>query len=304
MACKLKKKSYFQRSNVKEAISGYLFVLPNLIGFLIFTLFGISFTLFMSFTDWNLVKDFNTLKFVGFDNYINLFKDEWFLSSISNNLWFLCMIPFQIFFALIVANLLNSKVLGRAPVRTMFFLPYVTNIVAVSVVWAALFHPRFSPINQFLMGLGVEHTPLWFADVNWAKPAVAIVILWQQIGYHSLIYLASLQSISADLYEAARIDGANRVQTFFRITVPMVSPTTFMIVILCMIFNFQSWTIIQVLTDGGPGTASYNIAFFIFKKAFVNFQMGYGSAAGIILFLIAIIAIVIQFKGQKKWVNE
>lgn len=294
---------FFSRTNIKEAIAGYLFVLPNLIGFSVFTLFGIIFTLYISFTDWNLVKDFSTHNFVGFQNYVELFNDGWFTSSLLNNFWFFAIIPIQVFVALLVATLLNTDLFLRAPVRTMFFLPYVTNLVAVSVVWMTLFHPSQGPINQLLMAFGVDNPPLWLADIKWAKPGIGLILIWQQLGYHSLVFLTSLQSIPGDLYESANIDGANRIQTFFKITIPMVSPTTFMIIIICLISNFQSWAITQVLTDGGPGTSTYTMGFFIYVQSFRNFKMGYASSAAWILFLIALIVILVQYKSQKKWAD-
>ncbi len=295
-------RGYFQKTKLQDAIAGYVFILPNLIGFLVFVLGGLIFSLIISFTDWNLLKDFNTLKFVGFKNYIDLFKDSWFIDSLLNNLWFLCIIPIQVFLAMIVASVLNSRIFARNILRAMYYIPYITSLVAVSVVWMTLLHPRFGPINRFIMLFGVENPPKWLADVFWAKPAVAIIMIWQQLGYHALLYLAALQTIPKDLFEAARIDGANKLQQFFKITIPMISPTTFLIVILSLIASFQSWSIIQILTQGGPGTATHTLGYYIYIVAFKFFRMGYASSIAWVLFVITFIITVVQWRGQKKWV--
>jgi multiple sugar transport system permease protein len=298
----LAERGYFQKTKLQDAIAGYVFILPNLIGFLVFVLGGLIFSLIISFTDWNLLKDFNTLKFVGFKNYIDLFKDSWFIDSLLNNLWFLCIIPIQVFLAMIVASVLNSRIFARNILRAMYYIPYITSLVAVSVVWMTLLHPRFGPINRFIMLFGVENPPKWLADVFWAKPAVAIIMIWQQLGYHALLYLAALQTIPKDLYEAARIDGANKLQQFFKITIPMISPTTFLIVILSLIASFQSWSMIQILTQGGPGTATHTLGYYIYIVAFKFFRMGYASSIAWVLFVITFIITVVQWRGQKKWV--
>lgn len=295
-------RGYFQKTKLQDAIAGYVFILPNLIGFLVFVLGGLIFSLIISFTDWNLLKDFNTLKFVGFKNYVDLLKDSWFIDSLLNNLWFLCIIPIQVFLAMIVASVLNSRIFARNILRAMYYIPYITSLVAVSVVWMTLLHPRFGPINRFIMLFGVENPPKWLADVFWAKPAVAIIMIWQSLGYHALLYLAALQTIPKDLYEAARIDGANKLQQFFKITIPMISPTTFLIVILSLIASFQSWSMIQILTQGGPGTATHTLGYYIYIVAFKFFRMGYASSIAWVLFVITFIITVIQWRGQKKWV--
>ena len=297
------KMSYIRKNKVKETITGYLFILPNLIGFMVFVFGGLVFSLFMSFTDWNLLRDLDTLNFVGLKNYLELPGDKWFVDSLVNNIWFLTIVPLQIFISLILANILNADVFGRKTLRALYYIPYITNLVAVSVVWMTLYHPRFGPINQFLKALGVANPPLWLASVQWAKPAIALIIFWQQLGYHALLYLSALQAIPRELYEASHVDGATKFQQFFRITMPLVSPTTFLILVLSLISNFQSWSIVQVLTSGGPGTATHTLGFYIYNSAFKLFRMGYASAVSWVLFIIIFIITLIQWKGQKKWVN-
>jgi multiple sugar transport system permease protein len=295
--------SYFKKAKTQEALAGYLFILPNLIGFTVFVLFGLVFSLVMSFTDWNLLKDMSSVKFIGLRNYLDLPQDTWFIQSLLNNLWFLLVIPVQIFLAMVTASILNGKILGKTILRAMFYLPYVTSMVAISVVWMTLFNPRFGPINHFLGLLGVENPPKWLASPQWSKPAIGIIMIWQQMGYHALLYLAALQNIPASLYEAAEVDGATAVQKFFRITMPLVSPTTFLIAVIAVIASFQSWSMIQILTQGGPGTSTHILGFYVYMVAFKFYRMGYASAIAWVLFIIIMFITLIQWRGQKRWVN-
>lgn len=295
--------SYFNQAKRKEALAGYLFIMPNLVGFFVFVLFGVVFSLAMSFTDWNLLQDFSSIKFVGLKNYLDLPKDTWFVDSFLNNLWFLLIIPIQIFLAMVTASVLNSKIYGKTALRAMFYLPYVTSMVAISVVWMTMFNPRFGPINHVLTMIGISNPPKWLASVQWAKPAIGIIIIWQQLGYHSLLYLSALQNIPRSLYEAAEVDGASSVQKFFRITLPLVSPTTFLIAVIAIIASFQSWSIIQILTQGGPGTSTHILGFYVYNVAFKFYRMGYASAISWVLFIIIFLITLIQWRGQKNWVN-
>lgn len=277
--------------------------MPNLIGFLVFVLFGVIFSMIMSFTDWNLLRDLKDIHFVGLKNYLELPKDVWFVESLANNIWFLMIIPIQIFLAMVVASILNSRIIGNKTIRAMFYLPYVTSLVAISVVWMTLFNPRFGPINHFLEMLGISNPPKWFASPHWSKPALGIIMIWKQLGYYSLLYLSALQSIPSSLYEAAEVDGASDIQRFFKITLPLVSPTTFLVVVLSLIGSFQSWSMIQILTQGGPGTSTYTLGFYVYHVAFKYYRMGYASAIAWVLFIIILSITLIQWRGQKKWVN-
>jgi multiple sugar transport system permease protein len=298
-----RKKGYFARTKVQDTIAGYLFIMPNLVGFLVFTLGGILFSLMLSFTNWSLLKDLSEMKFIGLRNFVELYKDKWFIDAFWNNIWFLCIIPIQIFLALVVANLLNGNVIGKSMVTSMIYIPYITSTIAIGVVWMTLFNPASGPINHLLMKLGVEKPPSWLSDVKWAKPAISIVIIWNQLGYHTLLYLSALQAVPTDLYEAAKIDGANRWQQFRRITIPMVSPTTFLIIVLAMISSFQSWSMVQVLTKGGPGTATQTIGYYIYVTAFQFSRMGQACSMSWFLFIIVFGITLIQWQGQKNWVN-
>ncbi|GHU57981.1 sugar ABC transporter permease [Spirochaetia bacterium] len=297
-----------KKLHAMENFWGYIFILPNLIGFLVFTLGGVIFSLGMSLTDWNLLRGIDKAKLVGFTNYIKLFVTSDFWVSLQNNLFLLLSVPVCIIVAMIVASLLNQTVFGKAGVRALFFLPYVTNVVAVSTVWRALFHPSAGPINMLLKWLGVpgESLPGWLSSTKWFLPAVMIIIIWQNLGYYMLMYSAGLQNISQDLYEAVAVDGGNAFHKFWYITLPMLTPVTFVVAILGVISTLQMWLLVQVLTPGGKGfgSASYTLSYYIYRSAFVDYRSGYAAALSWVLCFLTLIITLIQWAGQKKWVNE
>ncbi len=294
-----KQNSYRKVLQRKENIAGYLFILPNLAGFFVFTLVAVVFSFYMSFTDWSLIKKFADTNFIGLKNYIRLFQDKWFIASLLNNLWFLLVIPVQMFLALLVAVVLNSRIYFRNFIRTAFYLPNITNIVAISVVWFTLFNPRTGPINNFLRAIGIENPPGWLMDVSWAKPSLGIIMVWITVGYYALLYLAALQAIPRQLYEASSIDGAGRIRQFFKITIPMVSPTTFMILIISVMNSFKSWSLIQVMTEGGPGTSTYTLGYYIYYSAFKRQKIGYSSAVAWVLMAIVMAFSIIKWKQEE-----
>ncbi|MCU6707428.1 sugar ABC transporter permease [Paenibacillus sp. J5C_2022] len=291
------------KQRARENVAGYLFILPNILGFVVFTAFGVGFSMVMSFTDWDMFSELSDVSFVGFDNYIEAFKDKWFIDSIKNNLFFLLFIPVQMLLSLMFAVFLNEKFFGRNLLRNLFYLPYITSFVAISLIWFQLLHPSEGVINQLLIRLGVEQPPSWFGSSDWVKPAILVILTWQSLGYKMLLYLAGLQGIPSHLYEAAEIDGATGVRKFIHITIPLISPVSFFIFIISMIDTFVMWSKIQILTSGGPGTASTVIGYYIYKMAFEHSKMGYASAIAWILFIIIFAVTLIQWRGQKKWVN-
>lgn len=291
------------RKKIKNTIEGYLFILPNLLGFLVFTLFSVVFSAVISFTNWDMITGFGELKFIGIQNYIDLFTDNWFTDSILNNLFFIAFIPLYLFVGLAVATLLNGSVFFSKTIRTIIYLPHVTNVVIVSLLWSFLLRPDGGIVNNILMAVGIANPPLWFGSTIWVKPAIVLIMLWSGLGYNTLLYLAALQAISKDLYEAANIDGASKLRQFFKITIPMVSPTTFFMLIMGLISSFQMWSNVQILTAGGPGTASTVIGYYIYKTAFLYGKMGYASSMAWVLFVFVLIITLIQWRGQKKWVN-
>lgn len=302
--CSVKKK---KRSGVqrKENFWGFLFIAPNLIGFVIFTIGPVLFALLASFTDWNLLKGIDKAKFVGIKNFTDMAGDKYLAAAMKNNLILLLVIPVSLFVAMVLAVLIDRKVYWKAGARALFFLPYITNMVSVSTIWQALYHPTKGPINMILQSLGVaaENLPGWLASSEWALLAAMIVLFWKGLGYNILMYSASLQAIPSELYEAAVVDGANSVQSFFKITIPMLSPQTFLLMTLGIIDSLQMWSFMHILTEGGPGTATYTMGLYIYRSAFSTYRTGYASALSWVLCGFVLIVTLIQWRGQKKWVN-
>ena len=284
-----------------EYIKGYLFILPNFIGFFVFMAIPIIMGFVISLTDYN---GFNQMNFVGFKNYIDMFQDEYFRVS----LWYkivytLVTVPGTIVVSLALALAVNMGIKGSNIFKTMFFLPNITSMVAVGIVWAMIFNPQTGPINNLLRSIGIENTPMWLSSSSTALPTIMIVSIWKQAGYYMIIFLAGLQAIPKQLYEAASIDGASGISKFFKVTLPMLSPTTFMVLILNIISSFQVFDLINIMTGGGPGRSTNVLVYRIYQEGFQNMRFGYASAMAYFLFLIVLIITLIQFRGQKKWVN-
>ncbi|MGB4659817.1 MAG: sugar ABC transporter permease [Mobilitalea sp.] len=301
MAKQVTKKRSSTKLNRKEWIAGYLFLLPNFIGFLIFTAIPIVMGFIVSLTDYS---GFGTPKFVGFSNYINMFSDSSFTIALKNNLFYtLSSVPLTILFSLILAMMLNRKMYGGGFFKTVYFFPNLTSMVAVGCVWLQLFESKNGPVNQMLQALGVENPPKWFWGTTTAMISIVIVVVWKQAGYYMIMFMGGLKNIPVHLYESAKIDGADAWHTFRYITWPMLSPTTFMVTILTFIASFQVFDIINVTTEGGPGRETTVLVMRVYQEAFRYGRMGYASAIGYFLFLIVFILTLIQWHGQKKWVN-
>lgn len=285
----------------KKYIKGYLFLLPNFFGFFLFMFVPIIMGFGISLTDYD---GFQKMNFVGFQNYINMFKDSYFLVSLRNNfLYTIVTVPATIVLAILLAVALNTGIKGCSAFKAFYYFPSISSMVAVGIVWSVLFNPMSGPINGFLSGIGMENPPKWLASTSMALWAVMIVAVWKQVGYYMVMLLAGLQSIPKQLYEAAQIDGANAVVRFFKITLPMLSPVTFMVTILTIISSFQVFDLINVMTKGGPGYATNVLVYRIYQEGFKYMRYGYASAMAYFLFLIIMIVTLIQFRGQKKWVT-
>ena len=233
-----------------------------------------------------------------------MFHDEYFTVSLKNNLVYtLVTVPGTIVFALLLAVGVNKGIKGSSLFKTMFFLPNISSMVAVGIVWAMIFNPTQGPLNQVLMALGVANPPQWLSATKTALGSVMVVAIWKQAGYYMIIILAGLQSIPSQLYEAASIDGANSVEKFFKITLPMLSPTMFMVTILSIINSFQVFDLVNIMTQGGPGRSTNVLVYRIYQEGFQKLQFGYASAMAYFLFIIIMVITLIQFRGQKKWVN-
>lgn len=290
-----------KNKKVLRYLKGYLFILPNFIGFFIFMAVPIIMGLVISFTDYN---GFNQFNFVGLKNYLTMFEDEYFRVSLKNNIVYtLVTVPGTIVFALMLAMAVKQGIKGSGLFKTMFFLPNITSMVAVGIVWAMIFNPTLGPLNQILRAVGIENPPMWISSTDTALGSIMLVAIWKQAGYYMIILQAGLQSIPSQLYEAASIDGAGGIHKFFKITLPMLSPTMFMVTILCIINSFQVFDLVNIMTTGGPGRSTNVLVFRIYQEGFQKLQFGYASAMAYFLFLIVMIVTLIQFRGQKKWVN-
>jgi multiple sugar transport system permease protein len=293
--------SWTRHWKVREALWGYLFLLPNILGFLAFNLFPLLFAIGMSFTRWDLISQ---PTFIGLSNYEKLFlEDESFRIAIKNTLFFTVLsVPMGTILSLILANILNQKIRGTTFYRTAYFLPVVSSSIAVALVWAWVFNPDFGLVNEILSTFGLPRLK-WLASSTWALPAVVIVSVWRGIGPSTVIFLAGLQGISEELYDAGKIDGANARQLFRHITIPMLSPTTFFVIVVSIIGSFQVFDLIYMMTRGGPGRASMVLVYYIYEHAFRWFGMGYAASIAFVLFVVILILTLIQLRLSGRWVH-
>lgn len=289
-------KSASHKLKRKNTMIAWSFIAPNFIGFLIFTLVPVVFSLILAFMKWD---SFSTPEFVGMQNFTRMLSDDTFWISLKNTfLYTIGVVPLTLICSLGLAILLNQKIRGVKFFRTAFFFPYVTSLVAIAVVWSMLFHPTMGPINQFLR-MVIENPPGWLSSSDWALTAIIIVSVWRGMGYYMILYLAGLQGISKELYEAAAMDGANKWKQFIHITVPALRPTTFFVTIMLVINCFKIFDLVQVMTDGGPGRATNVLVYQVYSEAFVKFNFGYASAIAMVLFVIVLVITVIQFKWNQ-----
>ena len=291
-----------QKKELKKNLIGYSFIIPNFIGYLIFILIPVCFSFILSVMEWD--GSIAPMNFVGLNNFIGLLSDSTFKISLANTFYYAVFtVPLTAVAALLIAVLLNNKVKGIVLFRTAFFFPYIASLVAVGAVWNMLFQADFGPINEFLRAIGITNPPGWVASQKWAMPAIIITSIWKYMGYYMIVYLAALQGISQELYEAADIDGATGWKKLRYITIPMLKPTTFFVVIMLTIQCFKVFDLIYVMTQGGPGRATNVLVNHIYNAAFVDFKFGYASASSIVLFVIVLIVTLIQFKGEKKFTD-
>lgn len=283
----------------REAVSGYLFFSPWLIGFLVFLAGPILFSFYLSFTSYNTLSD---PKWIGILNYKILFtQDPIFWKSLGNTIYFVVFsVPINTFLGVLLAVLMNQKVPGIRLFRTIYYLPSVVSGVAVALLWQWLLDPNFGLINTMLANFGIEG-PGWLQDKHWSKPSLILMNVWA-VGGGMIIYLAGLQGISRDLYEAATVDGAGRIKQFWRITMPMLSPTIFFNLIMGVLGGFQVFLQAYIMTGGGPDNSTMFYALYLYNKAFKDLQMGYASAMAWILLLITLLFTLIILRTSKSWV--
>ena len=285
----------------REAIEAYILILPTIIGLIVFTASPVLASLYYSFTRWNLLS---TPKWQAFDNYIELItEDPLFWITIKNTAYYvLGTVPTGTVLALFLAIALNQKIRFVAVFRTIYFLPVVSSVVAISVLWLWLYQSDFGLINELLRFMGFRGVR-WLSSVTWAMPAIMIMSIWHGLGYNIVIFIAGLQGIPQDYYEAATVDGANSWHKFVNITIPLLSPVTFFVLTLSVINSFQVFAQAYVMTRGGPVNATKTIVYYLFQQGFENFHMGYASALAYVLFVIIVSLTLFQFWFQRRWVH-
>lgn len=283
----------------REALDCYVFMSPAIFGLLIFMVGPIVASAFYSFTDYDIL---GSPVWVGLDNYRKLlFEDPYFWISLKVTIIYAAVsVPLGLIVSLILALLLNINMKGIFLFRTIYYLPTVISGVAVALLWKWIFNPEFGVMNWLLGEIGIEG-PKWLYDENWALPAIIIMSLWG-VGGSMLIYLAGLQGIPTDLYEAAEIDGANKWNQFFYVTIPMLSPVIFFNLIIGILSALQVFTEGYVMTGGGPNNATLFSVLYLYRSAFNYLQMGYASALAWILFMIILFFTLIVFKSSPMWV--
>jgi multiple sugar transport system permease protein/alpha-1,4-digalacturonate transport system permease protein len=288
-----------RRRNLRPILVGWSFLLPNFLGFALLTLVPMVFGLALSFLDWSPWN--NQPEWVGFENFERMLGHSTFWISLWNTVYYAAgHIPLTMAASLVLALLLNRAMAGLGFFRTAFFLPYVTSLVAVAVVWNMLFDPTSGPVNQFLQFVGVTDPPGWTTSTTWAMPAVIIASVWRDMGYYMVLFLAGLQTIPTELYEAARVDGANAWQRFRNITLPGLRPTTFFVLIMCTVQSFKVFDLIIVMTDGGPGRATIVLSQLIYEQGIREGRFGFASAISLVLFLLVAGFTVVQFLLQRR----
>jgi len=294
----------FKRLSPKqsEALAGYIFILPMYIGFLIFVLWPIIEAGRISLMDFDLLR---RSEYTGLDNYTSLLQDVRLWTVYKNTIVFTFFaVTFNTSIGLVLAMMLNQRLpsLIRNFYRSIFFFPILVAHAFVAVIWQFLYQQDTGIINYYLGFLHVEPIP-WLSNIQWAMAAVIIMDVWKNSGFAMLVFLAGLQNIPEHYYEAARIDGANERNIFFRITMPLLSPTIFFILVIFTIGAFQVFDSIIVLTNGGPGDATRSIVLYIYEVAFKIFNMGYASALAMTLFAIILVLTVMQFIASRRWVH-
>jgi len=288
--------------HVKTYTAGTLFILPAFALFAVFIFIPLVYGMYMSFTDYG---GFNIKpNFVGWDNYAKLLRDDYFLVSLKNNFIYTGLfVPITMLLALFSAIALSNVLHLRKYLRMAFYFPQITSMVSIAIVWGLLLNPLSGPVNQMLKAIGITNPPEWLMSSKWALLSIILVAAWKSFGYYMIILLAGIQGIPEYLYESAKLDGAGKFQRFLYVTLPGLSPTLFMVLLLTIINSFQVFDLVSVMTDGGPGRSTNVLVFRIYQEAFIHYRMGYAAAMSTVLFLIILVISLIQFRLEKKWVT-
>ena len=284
--------------NKNDGLTALIFILPAVLGTLIFIVIPVIFSFSLSFVDWDLLSP---MKFVGLSNFKDVLTDSTFVQVLINTFVFaIASSVFAVIIPLVLACILNTKIRGSNFYKTAYFLPFITPMIVIAIVWQWVFDPNIGLLNQIL------HTHIkWLYDVRFAMPALIAVSVWKLIGYNMIIFLSGLSTINQEVLEAAKIDGANSWQVFKNVTVPLLSPTIFFVIVITSISSFQVFDLIYVMTQGGPDNSTMVLVYSIYKYAFEYFDVGKASAIAYILFAIIFVLVLCQWKLRKKMVyNE
>ena len=281
---------FWSRSNEKV---GYLFILPSLVHLIAFLLIPLVFSFFLSFRDWSR-PSFQDAPYIGLENYSFLMGDRRFWQAMGNSAYYTALsVPLGMAFSLAIAVVMNQKLKGVNFFRTLFFMPVVSSWVAVSIIWLTLLDPNVGIVNYVLGWFGIPSIN-WLGDPRSAMPAIVLISIWKSAGFNMVIWLAGLQAIPQELYEAAAIDGANRWRQFRHITLPLLAPTSFFLAVTGVIGALQVFTPVYVITRGGPLDSTNTAVYHIYRRAFQEFDFGYASAQSWVLFAIIFLVTVIQ----------
>ncbi len=280
--------------------SAYLFLAPGLLLFSVFTLFALGFALYLTFHQWSIIEPDKA--FVGLQNYRDMATDTDFRNSVLNTAYFTGgSVPFTMLIGLALALLLNQPLPGRGLLRTMYFLPAVTPFVVLSIIWKWLYNGDFGLFNYYLLKAHVIDKPLLFlSDKHLAMPSVILMTVWSGVGFSMIVYLAGLQGIPAELYDAAKVDGAGALARLRYITIPLLAPTTLFLLVMGIIGSFQVFTQIFVMTSGGPVDRTTTVVYYIYQAAFQNYEMGYASTLAFGLFAMLFVFTVIQLSLYRR----
>jgi multiple sugar transport system permease protein len=283
--------------------SAYLFLAPGIILFSVFTVFSVSYAFYLSFHKWNMLEP--DKPYVGLDNYRRLLDDDRFRQAVVNTVYFTAaVVPGTIILGLLIALLLNQQIRARGLFRTFFYLPVITPLVIASIIWKWVFQGDYGLLNYYLIRLHIVDEPLlWLSDKNLAMPAVIIMSIWKSVGFCMVVYLAGLQAIPQDLYDAAKVDGAAGLRRLKDITVPLLATTTFFLVIVQLLGAFQAFPQIFVMTSGGPIRRTTTIVYYVYTHAFKNFDMGYASAMAFAMFAMMFSFTLIQMRFFRREVD-
>jgi multiple sugar transport system permease protein len=282
----------------REELAAYLFIAPWLVGFLIFTVGAMLASLGLSFVETDLLT---TMHFVGLDNYLRLGRDRFVGQALwVTTLYTFATVPLGTGLALGIALLLNQNLPLRSLFRTIYYLPSVVSGVAVAILWRWIYHPEFGLINSLLAQIGIDG-PRWLFSREWALPALILMTLWS-VGGNMLIFLAGLQGIPTELYDAAHVDGASAWRRFWHVTVPMLTPTIFFNLVLSIIGSYQVFTTAFVMTEGGPGSATLMLVLLLYRVAFQQFHFGYASAIAWLIFAIILVFTLLIIRSATQWV--